>query len=122
MLILIVLAVLFVLGLIISVLVNGIDWLEIPSTVIGVIAGVLLLIALISLPIERLDNHAQIVEFNAIKTTVEEARKRGNDFENAALQQKIITANGWLAKAKYYNTTVFDIWVPDKVNDLSPIK
>jgi len=122
MLILTVLLVLFFGGIVFARLGDGIDWIEIPSIVIGITAGILLLAALMGLPLCRLDVYADIEQFGAVKNTVENARFRGDDFENATLQHKVIEANAWLAKTKYYNTTIFEIWIPDEVNDLSPIK
>lgn len=66
--------------------------------------------------------HAEINQFVATKITIESARNNGIDFENAAIQHKIIESNQWLAKNQYYKTTVWSWWIPYEIDNLEPIR
>lgn len=61
-------------------------------------------------------------EFESVRTTIESARARGNDWENAALQQKVIESNQWLASAQYWSSTIFEPFWPDEIMYLEPIE
>ena len=96
------------------------------ATIIGVIlmvaSGMFLVISLISLLINPMEVESNINKFLATEASIEQARETGVDVENAAIQHKIIESNQWLAKEQYYNSTIFGLWIPDKVNSLKPIK
>ena len=89
---------------------------------LAIIAGCCFGILLLAFPINYYETKESIYGFTATASTLEMARKQGNVLENAALQQKIIEQNQWLAKAQYYKTTMWSIWVPKDVNKLQPIK
>lgn len=97
-----------------------------PLHFVGFMASIFgatcLFIALIVLPISRMGTHSQIAKFNAIDSTVQAARMRGESIENAAMQLKVAEANQWMASSKYWNRTVFDIWIHDDVSELRAIK
>ena len=119
MLILISLTILLILGIIIAFYVQT----EL-GVIIIIISGVLLFVALFALPINYYDYNARIQQFNSTKMTLEIARKNESIslLELAAIQQKVIEMNQWLASAKYYNQTIFDIWIPNAIEKLEPIK
>jgi hypothetical protein len=116
------LAVLFVVC-ICAVRVRGeIDIVAITSIIGAVIFGFLLLFGSILLPVQRYDTMAHIAEFNATKETLKNARSNGNVLENAALQQKVVECNAWLASSLYYKSTIFGFWIPDEILSLDPMK
>jgi len=84
--------------------------------------GIGLAICLILLPANRYRVLGQIAQYNATKETICNARAKGINIENAALQLKIIEINRELANVKYYNTTIFKLWIPNEVDDLEFIK
>lgn len=87
--------------------------------------GIALVVALIMLPCNYYGEKANIEKFKITKTTYEIARKNlGKDAiaERAAIQMDIAGQNRWLAKTKYWNDTIFDIWFPDAVMDLKPLQ
>lgn len=95
--------------------------------VILAVSGLALFIVALSVPSERLEIQGKITEFKSIEASVSLARGQGRAsserlIENAALQQKIVEANAWLARKQYWNQTLFDIWIPDKVDQLKPIE
>lgn len=87
-----------------------------------VVPGIFLVICLISLIVNPIEVKSDINKFLATETTIEQARKTGVDIENAAIQHKIIESNQWLAEKQYYNSTIFGLWIPDKVDNLKPIR
>jgi ABC-type Fe3+-siderophore transport system permease subunit len=86
------------------------------------IAGMLLFISTVSIITNPIGVKADIKKFLATGVAIEAARKAGVAVENAAIQHKIIEANQWLAQQQYYNTTMFELWVPNAVDDLKPIR
>jgi hypothetical protein len=118
MIILGILAVITVLGVII--LIN--DTFNAVGFIATVFGGVLLFVAFITIPIRHMDVNQKIAEYKALSLTIETARVRGDNFENAALQHKIADINMQLASLQYYNGTVVDIWIPDAIDKLQPIK
>ena len=81
-----------------------------------------LLLVSIMLPAGYYAELSKIQQYHAVKNTLEAARQRENDFENAALQQKIIETNQWLASSQYWNEGIWDIFTPDEVMDLKPLQ
>jgi drug/metabolite transporter superfamily protein YnfA len=85
-------------------------------------SGVFLIMALVSLITNPVEVKSDINKFLATEATIEQARKTGVDVENAAIQHKIIESNQWLAKEQYYNSTIFELWIPDEIDKLKPIR
>ena len=90
------------------------------------IAGILVLLLVVVIPISRIDTQGDIQSFEATKTTVEIYR-RGHadgveDIEKAALSKKIVEANNWLAQVQYFRQHPFiGIFYPPEVMELRPI-
>ena len=124
MLILISLIVALIIGIVLYVVGEDscIDVIHGLGAVLMVVAGVLLAVAIMTLSISRYNINAQIQAYHSTISTIETARANGIDLEDAAIQHKIIELNRELAEVQYYNTTIFDIWIPDEVMDLEPIK
>lgn len=96
------------------------DYIFIQIVITVLVSG--LAICLVTIPVSYLVVTSEIQQFNSVRITLEVARKKGMDLENAAIQQKIIDSNKWLAKNQYWNGTLFDIWIPDEVDKLKPIE
>ena len=83
---------------------------------------------LLALPINYYDTKAEIASFKATQSTVDNARDfkdidNQNALENAALTQKVIEMNQWLAKTQYYKkSTCWSLWIPGEVLELKPIR
>ncbi len=88
----------------------------------GLSAGFVLVVALILIPVKRMGVHAGIAEFEAMRTTQEESRAAGDGLEGTAWRLEKAQANRKLASAQYWNTTLFDIWIPDAVETAEPLK
>lgn len=86
------------------------------------VGSAILVISLICIPLLRMDTTSDIQKFNAIQMTIDNARINNAKYETAAFQIKISEANQWLASTKYWNDSIFDIWIPDIIEDLQYIK
>ena len=86
------------------------------------LCGAILAIGLIVKPMGDVKIKAQIWEFKSIRLTLKTARANENNLEVAAIQTKVMDANAWLARKKYYKTTLLSWWVPSDVLDLEPIE
>ena len=120
MLILSILTLILIVGIILKIKCDAES--EIYSELIIGIAGFILIVCLICIPIQYWSIKSDIAEFNSVKASVEMARRNNNNVENTALQLKIIEINKWLAATKYCNTTIWDIWIPDTVDEIETIK
>lgn len=101
------------------------NWYENTGTVGAILAtfsGIFLIIGLTSLTTNSIKVRGDINKFLATEITIEAARKTGIDIENTAIQHKIIESNQWLAKQQYLNSTIFELWIPDEVDKLKPIR
>ena len=102
-------------------------WYGVSSWVVGLLAafGVLFVAVLFTLGVCRLAVNGEVREFLALKATVEAARQNEHisELELAALQQKIIDANKWLASTQYYRRLLWtNIFYPPVVLELEPIR
>jgi len=124
MLILISLIVALIIGIVLYVVGEDscIDVIHGLGAVLGIVASILLVIAILAFPVKRYGINAQIQAYHFTISTLDTARANGTDLEAAAIQHKFIELYWVLAKVQYYNTTIFDIWIPDEVMDLEPIK
>jgi len=82
-----------------------------------VLFGVLIILLINSFVVK-----AEITKFEATRQAIIVSRKTEDDFERAAIQHKIIERNEWLAGMVYWNQTIFDIFIPDEVMQLKPLK
>ena len=89
-----------------------------------VVFSFLLYIAILALPIGYYSTKVKIVEFKSVQSTLENARenKNANPYEIAAIQQKVVDSNKWLANKQYWNDTILGWYIPDEVDDLKPIR
>lgn len=123
MIILISLIIIFVIGLIIlKQSDSAFGWQYMAGTLITIISGIILFVSLIGLSLNRMETFAKIAEYKSVEVTIQQTRNDNNQLENVALQHKVIDCNKWLASQLYYNGTLFDIWIPDEILELTPIK
>ena len=95
---------------------------EIIGGIITIAGMMFLFVALIGIPPKNYRYHNDIQIFKSVELSINNARINNIGLENAALQLQVIEANKWLASAQYWNSTIFDIYVPDEVDDLKQIK
>lgn len=119
--ILICLAVGMVLGAAVVYFADDCEWCGVLGVVLALLCGMGLLVAGIALLEEHHRTSAEIAAFHQVRASVEAARERG-DIESTALALKIIEVNSWLVKKQYWNGTCFDLWIPDEVDELEPIR
>ena len=93
------------------------DWLGMLGLCVALLTGITLAIAFIN-PIVV---GGQIAEYYSVRDSIAISRN-SNDIERAALIQKIIDTNKWLASNQYYNKHGFDIFIPDEIDKLEPLR
>ena len=118
------LVVFIIIGIVIAYIAldHNYDFVGSTAIVISLFAGIGLLIALICIPCERMGIRAEIEAYYAMQKTIENARENGDELEKATLVNKLIELNQGLAKYSYYNRTVWDIWIPDEIEELELLK
>ena len=82
---------------------------------------IVIVVIAVSPPIHRMQVEADIKGFVATQQVVEEMRFVDEDVENVAAIHDITAQNRWLAAMQYWNGTIVDLWIPDKVMELKPI-
>lgn len=90
--------------------------------VLAVCSAAVLVALVVTLPITHYSVHSQVARFHAVEVTAVAAREDGDGLEGAAFRAEIADANAWLASEQYWNGTLFDLWVPDVVDTLEPIR
>lgn len=87
--------------------------------VITVFAGIVLLVVGGVFPASYYGHLSDIQRYEAFKVTIANARSNGaSEAERTAILIQITKWNEDLASAKYWNKTVFDIWIPDQYAEL----
>lgn len=89
----------------------------------SLLGGTILIAAILLLPIRYYNVKAEISEFLSVQETMNQCRSNNiSVIERAAIQIRVIDMNKWLAKNQYWNESIFDIYIPDEVMKLEPIK
>lgn len=91
---------------------------EMWPMIIAIVSGVGLFLALVTLPITRMDCASKILEFKSVQETFDKARLHKDNIERFSRLDFVIQSNKWLRSQQYYNKTAFDIWIPDEVDSL----
>lgn len=94
--------------------------LEVINVIAATISGITLLSCLVLLPIKRIESMSFILGLEQTKKVVE--NYSGSGFDLAGIYSIINDTNKSLAKYKYLNDTMFDIWISDDVETVEPIK
>ena len=90
---------------------------------LAMISGTVLLFLIVIWPCNYYGNISCIEAFKATQATLEISRYDDIEpLERAALQQKVIEENQWLARVKYWNNTIFDPMYPDAIQELQPLR
>ncbi len=85
-----------------------------------VVCAIVLLLILMTIPINRADVRTQLAQRDALQQSYTELRE--NPLEMATVGKDIAKWNAWLARAKYWNGTQWSWWWPDDVNQTKPIR
>lgn len=107
-------------------LVSGIylcKYTEFDGFPLAVFSGLILFFSLIVLPISISSYKGEIQQYYATKETITESRKNNvSEVERAALIKVIIDTNNEIASLRYWNNTIFDIYIPDEITKLEYLK
>jgi len=115
---------LLVVGILLFLILLGIAKLtdSLACIVCTAILGMALIVGIIAFVINPADVRAEIKGFEAVRTTIELARARGDNVENTALMLQVMQYNAWLAEQQHWNRTVWGAWIPDEIDALQPIQ
>lgn len=93
--------------------------IHMTSSIIAGLFGAVLLVALITLPVNYYQTKAEVDRYYALKNTIEVSRTDGaSEIERAALIQEIAGYNKDLASVKFWNDTIFGIYYYDGLAEL----
>ena len=87
------------------------------------VLGLFLLIVFAAVYFNPYSVRGEIAQYYAVKASIADARVMNvTDIERAALTQKIIETNRWLAQIQFDNHNLWDMFIPDEVDNLKPLK
>lgn len=93
------------------------------NATVFILCAICLFIVLITLPLSHYEVKEFIAKYEVTQETLNVTRAvGGDDLERIAIQHKVIEINQTLAGYKYWNSTIFDIWIPDEIEELELIK
>ena len=87
-----------------------------------VLPAIALIVLISLLGFNRMVVYSEIQEYYAVEKTLEKARQHNKTWETAAIQMKVSEMNQWRASIIYWNSTVFDSFIPDEVEKLEEIE
>ena len=114
-----------IVGILFLAIADGTEWMEVTGAIVTIFGGIAVAILIIALPVSRMEDNSNVAAFKQVQTTIETARasKDISAIELAAIQQKIVEMNQWLAKTQYYQKNIWvGIFNSPKVKDLKPIR
>lgn len=91
------------------------------ASFIAVIVSALITGAILCIPISHIVINSEIKQFQATKEFIKQMRVDGSLEERMATILDITGQNRWLTSVQYYNGTILDFWVPDKVDEIGLI-
>lgn len=84
---------------------------------VAIAAGFLLCSGLILLPVQRMGCDDTLAQIEAVRNT-----RPASEWQDAAWRSKAADANAELASMKYWKSTAFGLWIPDRVLAVKPIQ
>jgi hypothetical protein len=113
---------LIILGLVLIVIGFLMTICEIESGVLPIILGIFtIFFTLFMWPISYYGKQAGIKAFKETQIAYENRHAAFDNIERAAFIQTVVECNQWLAKTKYWNSAMFDWYIPDEVEELERI-
>jgi hypothetical protein len=112
----------FIFLLIVGFVLSKILYDEFLTTIMIMVGCFGVVVSLITIPLNRLGNLSRIEKIKAVQITLASGREIEKNYESISFQLKISDYNEWLASAKFYNQTVFDIWIIDEIDSIDFIK
>lgn len=98
------------------------DW-EFPTGLFLFLFGVTLLASLVVWAVAPPSWRADIADYKATKTSIQNARAQGlSELERVSIQDKVIEYNAWLARAQYQDKHFWIECIPSEIQDLTPIE
>ena len=105
---------------IIATIIYKLEW-EILSISIFTMNIFYTMIIIASLLVNISSFYTNLASYKALKISIENARKM-EVVERTAIQFEIIKTNKWIYSERYWNNTLFDIWITDIIEEIEIIK
>jgi hypothetical protein len=96
---------------------GGYEW-EAIGILLCLSGGLGLALCVLTIPLNRMAWQSSFVEVEAIR----QSRETATEIEATAWRMKAAEVNAHLASGRYYNGTLFDLWIPDQINQVEPIQ
>lgn len=113
--------ILLIIGVVVGAALNAFSYLHVLEF-LGFLLAILCFVGLIIAPVAYINSVDFVQRFEATRMTVEHARASGDGLEAVAFRASIADWNASLAATQYWNTTLFDAWITDEVDQLEPIE
>ena len=99
------------------------DYMEVLLILAVIAVGILLLVAIVCLPILRIDTWSIPVQREALQSSINRARMKKDSIELAAITMQMADFNRKLAKMQYYDSIwLFDLFYWDGIRSVEPVK
>lgn len=93
------------------------------SFILAGLFGIVLFVAVVSWPISFYGSKAEVERYRALEESLNTSRSgEGSEVERAAVTNEIISYNKDLASVKYWNESIFDIYIYDGLAELPRLK
>jgi hypothetical protein len=90
---------------------------------VTVVVWLIFIVLLIGLPLNRMSIKNEIVKYKALNNSYEYVKKHPEIPGTAIIQEQVFRANQEMESNKYFNNTWYwDLYVPDEVDSLKPIR
>lgn len=123
MILILILSVLTIIGIIVMVCSKEYSSVNTTGFFMTAIFGSCLIFALVLLPIFYYSTKAEVNRYYALKETIEVSRNSDiSELERATLASEIAKYNKDLASIKFWNDTIFDIYIYDGLAELEYLK
>jgi hypothetical protein len=118
-------AVLTIIGIVLAVIGDKkiyCDFLTGFGALMSIVCGVALVVCLIALPIARYSDHVTIVGIETQRTMIMQ-RSQYSEIERAALFNKMLELNKWIAEEKTQKQSIWvGVFIPDEINNVDYLK
>jgi hypothetical protein len=90
---------------------------------VATITNLICIGCLILIPVSRISCMDRVQEIKSIEKAIIVSREKADETERAALYMKIVEANAFIDKAKFFNKNFFlDIYIPDECCKMDYLK
>lgn len=95
----------------------------VAGSCISILSSIALFVLLVMLQVVHAETKSLIVEHKTLTYILENTNKESlSDLERAKIIEEVLETNIAIRKKQYWNGTIWDIYIPDKIMELEMIK